>query len=83
MSGGARLGYRGQQVLGYVEVVVAGGGRPPSYRQIADALGMNSIADVCNVVRRLEKRGFMNRSDTGSRHRQGWHEPVIVVSKED
>ena len=79
-QGGATLGYRGQQVLEYVSTAIEQGERPPSYAMIADRLGMNSIADVCNVVRRLERRGFLQRADTGSRHRQGWHQPVIVVS---
>lgn len=73
------LGFRGQQVLEYVETEIAAGRRPPSYAQIADALGMNSTADVCNVVRRLEQRGYLKRSDIGARHRRGWHRPVLVM----
>jgi len=76
---GRQLGYRGAQVLGYVQLVAVNDGRAPSYAQIADALGMGSIADVCNVVRRLEKRGLLRRTDTGSRHRRGWHQPVILT----
>lgn len=74
------LGFRGQQVLQYVELAIETDRRPPSYAMIADALGMNSIADVCNVVRRLERRGFLHRSDTGARHRQGWHMPVVFLT---
>ncbi len=79
MTSNRQLGYRGQQVLVFVSATIAAGHRPPSYAMIADALGMNSIADVCNVVRRLERRGLIVRADTGSRHRQGWHKPVITV----
>jgi len=75
-----QLGYRGQQVLLIVTQTIAAGQRPPSYAMIADALGMNSIADVCHVVRRLERRGLLRRQDTGSRHRQGWHGPVIRLT---
>lgn len=75
----AHLGYRGQQVLAFVVATTEAGRRPPSYAMIADQLGMNSISDVCNVVRRLEKRGLLTRSDTGTRQRRGWHQPVIVV----
>lgn len=71
------LGYRGQQVLDFI--AAHKGRRPPSYAAIADALGMSSTADVCNVVRRLEKRGYVRRCDTGTRHRMGWHEPVLIV----
>lgn len=79
MAGSRLLGYRGQQVLDYVSLTVASGERPPSYAMIADALGMNSTADVCNVVRRLEKRGYLQRCDTGARQRQGWHAPVVML----
>lgn len=80
-GGGQHLGYRGQQVLALVSLSIKAGARPLSYRMIADQLGMNSIADVCNVVRRLEKRGLLKRCDTGTRHRQGWHQPVIATSQ--
>lgn len=79
MAGARLLGYRGQQVLDYVETTIDAGQRPPSYAQIADALGMSGTADVCKVIRRLEQRGYLRRSDTGSRHRQGWHTPVVVL----
>lgn len=75
------LGYRGQQVLEYIEAAIHHHERAPSYAQIADDLGMSSIADVCNVIRRLERRGLLNRRDTGTRHRQGWHLPVIVLTR--
>lgn len=75
------LGFRGRQVLHIVTLAMAAGQRSPSYANIADALGMNSIADVCNVVRRLERRGLLARSDTGSRHRRGWHQSVIRSTK--
>jgi len=69
------LGFRSRQVLDYVQSC----DRPPSYAMIADALGMGSTSDVCSVVRRLERRGYLRRCDTGTRHRQGWHSPVLVV----
>jgi len=75
------IGYRGQQVLDYVIAASAANRRPPSYTEIADALGMGSVANVAHVVRRLERRGLLRRADTGSRYRKGWHKPVIVVGK--
>jgi SOS-response transcriptional repressor LexA len=78
----APLGYRGRQVLSLVTATLEDGHRPPSYAMIADQLGMSSIADVCNVVRRLEKRGLLRRNDTGTRHRRGWHQPVIAAMAE-
>lgn len=73
------LGYRGRQVLDYVNSAAASGKRPPSYAMIAAALGMSSTADVCHVIRRLERRGLLMRCDSGSRHSRGWHQPVIVA----
>lgn len=77
--GSQHLGYRGEQVLIYVRTTVSDGQRAPSYAMIAEHCGFASIADVCNVVRRLERRGHLRRCDTGSRHRQGWHIPVIEL----
>ena len=74
-----QLGFRGKQVLEIVTLAITTNQRPPSYAMIANALGMNSIADVCNVVRRLERRGHLARCDTGTRMRRGWHMPVIEV----
>ena len=73
------LGYRGRQVIEFIADEQERSGRPPSYAMIADALGMNSVSDVCHVVRRLEKRGMLKRTDTGSRYRRGWHHPVIEI----
>lgn len=75
------LGYRGGQVIAFISAEVERSGRPPSYAMIADALGISSTADVCNIVRRLEKRGLLKRTDTGSRYRRGWHQPVIELAQ--
>jgi DNA-binding Lrp family transcriptional regulator len=74
------LGYRGRQVLALIRAASENGERPPSYAMIATQLGMGSVADVCNVVRRLEKRGLLKRCDTGSRYRRGWHHPVVELA---
>lgn len=74
------LGYRGHQVLAFITAQIEQSARPPSYAMIADALGMNSVSDVCHVIRRLEKRGLLKRCDTGSRYRKGWHQPVIELT---
>lgn len=78
-KGGAILGYRGGQVIAYIAAEIDRSGRPPSYAMIAKHLGMTNAANVCHVVRRLEKRGLLKRNDTGSRHRRGWHQPVIEI----
>lgn len=74
------LGYRGRQVLAYIQVEVERTGRPPSYAMIATELGISTISDVSHIVRRLEKRGLLKRSDTGSRYRRGWHVPVVELA---
>lgn len=75
------LGYRGRQVLTFIDAELERSGRPPSYAMIADSLGMATVSDVAHVVRRLEKRGLLKRTDTGSRHRRGWHQPVIELAR--
>ena len=52
------LGYRGRQVLDYIQVEVERTGRPPSYAMFATELGISTISDVSHIVRRLEKRGL-------------------------
>lgn len=60
------LGFRQFQVLQFVRSYHREHGIAPSYRIIRDELDFSSTADVCNVVRRLEKRGcYLSR--TGNR----------------
>jgi SOS-response transcriptional repressor LexA len=73
------LGYRGQQVLAYIEAVILRTGTPPSYAMIADALDMPKDK-VCLVIGRLERRGVLHRRAVGVRRNRGWHRPVIVLS---
>lgn len=74
------LGYRGRQVLAFIQIEVERTGRPPSYAMIAAELGISTISDVSHIVRRLEKRGLLKRCDTGSRYRRGWHVPVVELA---
>lgn len=72
------LGFRGFQVLAYVQDQIEHAGRAPTYAMIRDALGMTCKADVCNVVRRLERRGLLSRVSNGKvRRSTGWYNPVI------
>jgi len=80
MSNRVCLGFRGQQVLTLIRVEIERSGRPPSYAMIATELGFRSVSDVSHVVRRLEKRGLLRRSDTGTRYRRGWHVPVVELA---
>lgn len=59
------LGYRGVQVLAFVEMRIADEGRAPSYAEIRDELGMHSRAAVAHVVARLEARGLLKRTGKG------------------
>lgn len=59
------LGYRGVQVLAYVRTSIAEQGRAPSYEMICDKLGISTRAKVCEVVKRLEKRGLISRVGSG------------------
>jgi DNA-binding IclR family transcriptional regulator len=55
------LGYREHQVLHLLRADIAERGQPRSYAEIASALGMNWRNNVCDVVRRLERKGFVRR----------------------
>lgn len=60
------LGFRQYQVIQFVRSYHREHGIAPSYTIIRDELDFSSTADVCNVVRRLEKRGgYLSR--TGNR----------------
>lgn len=63
-----RRGYRGEQVKAFALSYHSEHGVSPSYGIIRDRLGFNTTADVCNVVRRLERRGLVSR--TGGRGRR-------------
>lgn len=59
------MGYRGRQVLDFVRETIAQDGAAPSYREIRDALGFQHKHHVCEVVKRLEKRGVLRRAGSG------------------
>ena len=60
-----QLGFRGYQVLAYVQATIEADGRAPSYGMIRDELGLESKGHVANIVRRLEKRGVIARVGAG------------------
>ena len=75
---GRVLGYRAVHVLEFVRITIERQGRAPSYGMIADELGFLSRADVCNVVKRLEKRGLLMRAGPARvRSGSGWNQPVL------
>ena len=49
------------QVLRAIKVHQAQYGWPPTVREIADAIGMRSAANVLRHLRELEKDGFIKR----------------------
>lgn len=55
------LGYRCHQVLNYVTRMIEEENTVPSYAMIADALGISTKGKVCEIVRRLERRGLLSR----------------------
>lgn len=59
------LGYREVQVLEYVKRTIAEEGSAPSYEMIRDGLDLCDKAQVCKIVRNLEKRGLLNRAGAG------------------
>lgn len=63
------LGYRGAQVLDYIETTLAETRSPPSYAMIREAFGFHDDAGVSRVVQRLERRGFIRRIGAGRSRR--------------
>lgn len=59
------LGFRAQQVLGYVQATFARDGAAPSYSMIRDELGMWSKSDVARTVGSLERAGLLRRAGEG------------------
>jgi SOS-response transcriptional repressor LexA len=59
------LGYRAQQVLGYVERTYARDGIAPSYSMIRDELGMYSKSNVQRTIESLERQGLLRRAGSG------------------
>ena len=74
------LGYRGAQVLDLLKHSLDKRGVVPSYSEIARDLDM-SASDVCNVMRRLERRGYVERRTVGQRKKRGWHGPVVKLMR--
>lgn len=65
MQGRRVLGYRGFQVLAYVQETLASDGRAPSYGMIRDELGLTDKGEVGKIVKRLERRGVLSRVGSG------------------
>lgn len=62
---GRALGYRSFQVLNYVRDEIALTGTAPSYDMICKALGISSKPKVCDIIKRLERRGLLSRVGGG------------------
>jgi len=56
-----------QQILSFIEMQVAEKGYPPTVREICEAVGLNSPSTVHGYLTRLEKNGFITKSQGSSR----------------
>ena len=63
------LGYRGHQVLVFIQEAITTHGQAPSYSMIRDHLGFGDEAGVCRCVQVLERRGFIRRVGHGRQRR--------------
>ena len=59
------LAPRQQQVLEYIAVSLDQRGIPPSFREIADALGIKSTNGVSDHIKALERKGYIKREKGG------------------
>jgi len=67
----AHSGRRKTQVLQFIVDTLNAGHEPPSYGMICTELNITSRADVCRIVQRLERDGFITRSGIGRQRRIG------------
>jgi SOS-response transcriptional repressor LexA len=56
-----------RELLGYIESFIAEHGYSPSYREIMNGLGYNSVATVALHVKNLIKRGHIKKRDYSAR----------------
>ena len=56
-----------QQILDFIQQQVMEKGYPPTVREICDAVGLNSPSTVHGYLTRLEKNGFITKSQGSSR----------------
>ncbi|MBZ6377354.1 hypothetical protein B5C34_05350 [Pacificimonas flava] len=64
---GAALTPRMADCLFWIDAFQKRHGAAPSYRQIADGLGVASKASVARMIARLEERGFLRRQANQAR----------------
>lgn len=57
---------RQADVLRFIQKTVEQRGYPPSYREIADALGVTSTNGVADHVKALVKKGYLKKPDDGT-----------------
>jgi repressor LexA len=60
---------RQQELYGYLAEFLAEQGYPPSYREIAEALGIRSTNGVSAHLNALERKGYIERPSDGGRAR--------------
>jgi repressor LexA len=62
-----RLTKRQSEILEYIVAHVRDHGYPPSYREIADELGVSSTATIHEHVKNLELKGYLSSDNDGGR----------------
>lgn len=63
------LGFRGVQVVALVNEWHQQRGTSPSYREIAESLGLDGKGHACNIARRAENAGYLKREGSGRNRR--------------
>ena len=57
---------RQREILNFIEGFIKGQGYTPSYREIANGLGLSSPSTVCQHIKALCEKGVINTCDDGS-----------------
>ncbi len=60
------LSARQRDVLDFVSSSISQSGRPPTYREIGDALGISSTNGVADHVKALVRKGFLTKARGGA-----------------
>lgn len=67
LGGDRMLTERQKQVLGFIQEWTKAKGYPPTFREIAEKMGIRSTNGVSDHLKALEKKGYLQRDDLKSR----------------
>lgn len=70
------------EVLSFIKVFIQDNEYSPSYREIAKALGLSSVATVAEYINVLSQKGYLNKENSSARSLQltpSWDERIFEI----